>query len=187
MSTRVLVVDDHERWRRYVASAVRTKPGCHVVGEVADGLEAVRQAEKLRPELILLDVGLPTLNGVEAARRILASVPDCRILFLSEHCSADIASAAMRLGAFGYLLKSDAGSELLPAIRAIIEGKLFISVRLTARLLESVKDEGIRQGLRRHELDVCPDEAAVLDGFARFVERALENGSATILITTQEH
>ena len=127
MIDRVLVVDDYEPWRRHIESALQASPRWQVVGEAADGLDAVEKAHALRPDLILLDVGLPSLNGIEAARRILAHDPDRRILFLSENQSWDIVEAALRVGGRGYVLKSDAGSELLSAMEAIVEGQQFVS------------------------------------------------------------
>src|SRR5436190_14380199 len=118
MTIRVLIVDDHVSWRRQVSSALQAFPHCQIIGEVGDGLEAVQQAERLTPDLIVLDIGLPTINGVVVARRILASAPDSKILFLSQHQSTEIVQAALDTGAFGYVVKSDAGSELLPAIEA---------------------------------------------------------------------
>src|SRR5262245_17583622 len=114
MMVRVLVVDDHQTWRHHIATILRHRFRCEPVGYASDGLTAVQEAERLRPDLIVLDVGLPALNGIEAARRILGVTPDSKILFLSEHHSGDIAAAALRMGAFGYVLKSDAGRELVP-------------------------------------------------------------------------
>jgi DNA-binding NarL/FixJ family response regulator len=111
---RILVIDDHEPWRRQIASVARDG-GWQVVGEGADGLEGVRLTEELKPDVILLDVELPTLNGLEAARRILARDASARILFLTAHRSWDIAAAALGTGGSGYILKSEAGHELLPA------------------------------------------------------------------------
>ena len=107
-------------------------PELKVIGEAADGMEAVQKAEELHPDLILLDVGLPVLNGLEAARRILKLSPRSRILFLSGNMSRDIAEEALRLGAAGYVVKSDAASELLPAVESVLEGKRFISTSLAA-------------------------------------------------------
>lgn len=98
MTIRVLIVDDHASWRRHVSSALQTHPQCQVIGEAGDGLEAVQKAEKLEPDLIVLDVGLPTLNGIEVARRILTRAPDSKILFLSEHRSQDVVDAALSVG-----------------------------------------------------------------------------------------
>ena len=130
MAIRVLIVEDYEFWRCYVSSVLQTNPQYQVIGAVADGLEAVQMAERLKPDLVMLDIGLPTLNGIEAARRIRALSPESRILFLSEQRSPDVVEAALGTGANAYVLKSDAGDELLPALEAVLEGKQFISARM---------------------------------------------------------
>ena len=131
MIYRVLVVDDYEPWRRYVESALRASPRWQVVGEAADGVDAVHKAQVFRPDLILLDIGLPVLNGIEAARQILALDADRRILFLSEHRSWAVVEAALGTGGSGYVLKFDAGRDLLSAMEAVVEGQRFISRSLT--------------------------------------------------------
>lgn len=98
-----------------------------IVGEAADGLEAVQKAVELKPDLILMDIGLPSLNGLEAARRILGLVPESKIIFLSQESSADMVQEALSLGAWGYVVKTRAGSELLAAVDAVISGKRFVS------------------------------------------------------------
>jgi DNA-binding NarL/FixJ family response regulator len=134
-SIRVLVVDDYEPWRRYFSNLLPKQPGLQVIGAVSDGLEAIRMAQELQPDLILLDIGLSTLNGIEAARRIRKVAPASKILFVSENRSAEVAEEALSTGAGGYVVKSDAGSELLPAIRAVLEGKRFISASLAGHFL----------------------------------------------------
>jgi DNA-binding NarL/FixJ family response regulator/enamine deaminase RidA (YjgF/YER057c/UK114 family) len=128
---RVLVVDDYEPWRRYLAVTLRKKTGLHVIGEASDGLEAVQQAQELQPDLILLDIGLPTRSGIEAARRIREVSPASKILFVSENRSACIAKEALSTGAGGYVVKSDAAGELLPAVDTVLKGKRFLSANLT--------------------------------------------------------
>jgi len=130
---RVLLVDDYEPWRRFAASTVQKKLEFQIVGEAADGVLAVQQAQKLQPDLILLDIGLPTMNGVEAARRIREVSPTSNIIFVSENRSPDIVEAALSAGGCGYVVKSDAGSELLPAVEAVLQGKQFLSTSLVAR------------------------------------------------------
>ncbi|HXW93539.1 MAG TPA: response regulator transcription factor [Terriglobales bacterium] len=127
---RVLVVDDFEPWRRFVCSTLQNQPDIEVIGEVSDGLESVRKAEELRPDLILLDIGLPTLNGVEAARRIHQIVPDAKILFITQNNDPDVVRAALTNGAQGYILKMHAKSELLLAIEAVIRGDRFLGKRV---------------------------------------------------------
>jgi DNA-binding NarL/FixJ family response regulator len=132
---RILVVDDYEPWRRFILTTLQTQQELTIIGQVSDGLEAVQQAQELQPDLILLDIGLPTLNGIEAARRIREVSPASKILFVSENRSAGIAEEALSTGAGGYVLKSDAAGELLPATKAVLEGKQFISASLAGHFL----------------------------------------------------
>lgn len=134
-SIRVLIIDDYEPWRRFECTTLLKQPHVEIVGEVSDGLEAVQQAKKLQPSLILLDIGLPTLNGIEAARRIREVSPASKILFVSENHSADIAEEAMSTGAGGYVLKSAAAGELLPAVKAVLAGKRFVTASLASHFL----------------------------------------------------
>ena len=134
-SIRVLVVDDYEPWHGFVSTKLAQEPELQIIGDVSDGLEAVQHAEQLQPDLILMDIGLPTLNGIEAARRIREVCPTSKILFVIENSSPDVAQAALNDGAGGYIVKSDAGSELLPAVRAVLEGRRFISASLAGHFL----------------------------------------------------
>ena len=118
VTVRVLVVDDSEPWRRQVCSMLQTRPEYRVVAEVADGLEAVQEAQQLKPDLILLDIGLP-LNGLEAANRIRQVTPDASIVFLTQNNDRDVKRAAMSTGAQGYVLKADAWAELFTAIEGV--------------------------------------------------------------------
>jgi DNA-binding NarL/FixJ family response regulator len=138
---RVLVVDDYEPWRRHVKSALQASLRWQIVGDAADGLDAVQKVQALQPDLILLDVGLPELNGIEAARRILALDAGRRILFLSENRSRDIVEAALGLGGLGYVLKSDAGRDLVPAMEAVVEGRQFLSRSLDRVSLRQTEPE----------------------------------------------
>ena len=126
----VLVVDDYEPFRQFVCSTLGKRHDLQVIGEASDGLEAVRKAEELKPDLIVLDIGLPRLNGIEVARRIRKLSPECKILFMSQVSSADVAREALGLGAMGYVVKADAGSELLASVEAVCQGNQFISKRL---------------------------------------------------------
>lgn len=127
---RILVVDDFEPWRNFVCSTLQSEPGLQVIGEVSDGSEAVQKAEELKPDLVLLDIGLPTLNGIEAAKRIHQIVPEARILFLTQNNDLDVLRTAMTNGARGYILKMDAEGELIRAIVAVMRGEKFVSRRL---------------------------------------------------------
>jgi DNA-binding NarL/FixJ family response regulator len=132
---RVLIVDDYEPWHAFVATTLHKETELQVVGKVSDGLQAVQMAQELQPDLILLDIGLPKLNGIEAARRIREVSPASKIVFVSENRSADVAEEALSTGAGGYVVKSDAASELLPAIKAVLEGKRFVSASLASHFL----------------------------------------------------
>ena len=130
MTLSVLVVDDHEWWRGYVRSALKDDRRWSIVAEVSNGFEAIEKAAALRPDLVLLDIGLPVLSGMAAARQILASDPQSRIMFVSANGSPAMVEAAIRMGVQGYLLKSDA-HQLLTAMDAISQGQAFISEGLT--------------------------------------------------------
>ena len=134
----VLIVDDFEPWRSFVSSALRQHLHLVSVREVSDGLDAVQKAQELQPDLILLDIGLPGLNGIKVARQIQVVAPKAKILFLSENYDRDVAEEALSTGAGGYVVKSDAGRELMTAIKAVMNGKRFVSERLrrTAPYLE---------------------------------------------------
>jgi DNA-binding NarL/FixJ family response regulator len=133
---RVLVVDDHEPWRRFVTTTLQNNENFTLLGEASDGLDAVQMVKQLQPDLVLLDIGLPRLNGIEAAKQIAQASPESKILFISENRSRDIAEAALETRAgSGYLVKSDAGSELLPAVDAVLQGRRFISASLAGQFL----------------------------------------------------
>lgn len=124
---RVLIVEDHEAYREYVSSVVQERSDLRVVSKVADGKQALQTAEQLQPNLILLDIGLPGLNGIEVAREILKLCPDSRILFVSQESSEDVVSEAFSTGALGYVTKADAGSELMAAVNSVLLGEKFMS------------------------------------------------------------
>jgi DNA-binding NarL/FixJ family response regulator len=132
MQLRILVVEDHEQFRRYLCSTIEQWAKFRVIEQASDGLEAVLKVEELQPDLILLDVGLPELNGIEAARRIRELLPDCKILFLSQESDAAIVQEALSLGS-GYVVKVSAGRELLTAVEAVLQGDQFVSSDLAER------------------------------------------------------
>ena len=124
---RVMVVDDSEQWRGFVLSSLRQAKTLRVVYEASDGLEAVLKAEELKPDLILLDIGLPGLNGIEAARRILRRASQSKILFMSQESDPEVVQAALNAGGRGYVVKAHAGSEMLAAIEAVVRGDQYLS------------------------------------------------------------
>jgi DNA-binding NarL/FixJ family response regulator len=125
---RILVVDDFEPFRVFVFSVFSKAPEFQIICQASDGLEAVQKAEELKPDLILLDIGLPRLNGIQAARQIRTLAPSSKILFLSQESSADVVQEALDLGAMGYVVKAYAGSELLAAVEAVCQGRQFVSI-----------------------------------------------------------
>ena len=124
---RVLVAEDFAPFRHFVRSTLSQRSNLQIVGEVSDGQEAVQKAKELKPDLMLLDVGLPTLNGIIAARQIRNFIPHVKIIFVTQESSAEIAEEAFNSGGRGYVVKARAGSDLLVAVDAILEGRQFIS------------------------------------------------------------
>ena len=124
-----LVVDDIASFREIVRSIVDPHY-VRFVGEASDGLEAIQKAEELKPDLILLDIGLPQLNGIEVAKRVLQCLPHTLIVFVSMHCDHGTVREALDTGAKGYVLKGAAGRELGPAIQAVFNGGEFVSKQL---------------------------------------------------------
>jgi DNA-binding NarL/FixJ family response regulator len=127
---RVLVVEDFAPFCQVIRSTLADRLDVQVIGEVADGLEAVQKAEQLEPDLVLLDIGLPTLNGIEAARQIRKLAPASKIIFVSQESSSEVVQEALKLGAWGYVVKARVESDLLAAVDAFLKGRQFVSVEL---------------------------------------------------------
>jgi DNA-binding NarL/FixJ family response regulator len=127
---RILTVDDHEPFRRFLRLKLQERPELQIIGEASDGLQAVHKAEELQPDVILLDIGLPTLNGIAAAHQISRLVPRATILFLSQENDPDIVAEALSNGAKGFVHKQDANTDLLLAIETALRGDRFVSTRL---------------------------------------------------------
>ena len=129
MSLRILVVEDFQPFRRLICTALQRRAEFQTT-EAADGLEAVQKAEALQPDLILLDINLPKLHGFEVAKQIRSLAPHARLIFVSQEFSSDIVQKALSLGADGYVQKLSAGTDLLPAIDAVLGGQRFVSSSL---------------------------------------------------------
>ncbi len=174
-----------------------------IVDQVSDGLQAVRRAEELQPDLIALDLGLPSLNGIEAARRIRELSPQSTILFVSQESSVDVVREALGTGASGYIVKADAGRELLEGVSAVLRGELFVGRRFAGHDFTRVWDTRVSEGdpspsnfaplqqkveiTRNHEVQFYSNEARFLARLAVFVEGALEAGGAVIVVATESH
>ena len=137
---RILVVDDFAEWRHYVVEKLRQDRRLEVVGVAADGLEAVLKAKELQPDLVLLDIGLPKLDGIEAARQIRKVAPDSKVIFLTQENDPDLARVALTVGARGYVVKSDASSDLLPAVETVMLGKRFGSRSSAGHAFTNLED-----------------------------------------------
>jgi len=124
---RVLLVDDYKPFLELVSSTLAKNPEIQIVGQTSDGLDAVRQAKELRPDLIVLDIGLPSLNGIEAARLIRKVSPNSKILFLSTERSEEVIQEALSLGACGYVHKAKTETEFLPAVDTVISATRSVS------------------------------------------------------------
>lgn len=129
---RILLVDDFDAWRRAASALLQQNPDWSIVSEASNGVEAIRKTRELHPDLILLDVDLPEMNGIEAARQICAMAPDSKLLFLSELRYPDVVEETLRIGGRGYVLKSDAAHDLVPAVEAVMNGAQFVSSGLAA-------------------------------------------------------
>jgi len=130
-SSRVLVVEDSEPYRKFICSTLTERSELQIVDEVSDGLRAVRKANELQPDLIVLDIGLPSLNGIEAARRSGELSPESKILFASQQTSIDVVAEALGTGAQGYIVKTDAASELLDGVSGVLRGEQFVGKRFS--------------------------------------------------------
>jgi DNA-binding NarL/FixJ family response regulator len=181
---RILIVDDFENWRRQVHSLLQARPAWQVIAEASDGSEAVQKAEDLKPDLILLDIGLPKLNGIEAARRIRQRSPSSKIIFLSQNSDLDVVRAAVATGALGYVLKTDAGRELLPAVDAVLRGKQFVGSSLKGY---EFTDTLVGRAAHRHEVLFYSDDTLWLDSCTRFIAAALGAGDVAAIVATESH
>ncbi len=145
MALRILLADDHEVVRRGLSALLRNQPTWEMCGEASDGREAVAQAIALNPDIAIIDIGMPNLNGLEATRQILKAKPKIRVLILTLHDSEQVIREVLAAGARGFLLKTDATRELVAAVDALRQNKMYFTPKVSAMVLEGYKrrDDGI--------------------------------------------
>ena len=183
------MVDDSLSWRHFLSAVLLCKSDWNIVGEASDGLDAAQKAKELEPDLILLDVGLPGLNGIEVAQQISQLGLKSKILFLSGLSNQEIAQAALGTGAGGYVYKFDAGRELVSAIEAVLQGKRFVSSGVKGCISADAEDTQAFDsiGIHRHEVQFYSDDAVFLESVTRFIAGALDAGNAAIVFATTAH
>jgi DNA-binding NarL/FixJ family response regulator len=183
MPLRILIVDDFEKFRRYLCSALEQDRRFEIVGQACDGVEAVEKAAELKPDLILLDVGLPRLNGVQAARQMRKVAPLAKILFISQEFSFDVVKAALRsgAGALGYIQKLNVAKELLPGIEAVLAERYFVRGTVKQKFRETGSSP------LPHEIQIYSDDAGLVKSFADFAATELSVGKAAIVVATPSH
>jgi DNA-binding NarL/FixJ family response regulator len=201
---RVFVVDDYEPFRQFVRSTLGKRQDLQVIGEASDGLEAVRKAQELQPDLIVLDIGLPSLNGIEVARLVRQVCPNCKILLMTQEASIDLAQEAFRLGAMGYVVKGHAGGELLASVEAVCQGRQFVSRGLSGYHSTGATDAQApgelfgqevlpslapvrAESTHCHEVQFYLDDEAFLSGLTAFIEAGLKAGNPVIAVATECH
>jgi DNA-binding NarL/FixJ family response regulator len=139
---RTLLVEDNPDFLAYASGLLARKPLVEIIGQARDGFQAVRRATQTAPDLVLLDIGLPMMNGLEVLKRILSNVSKCRIIFLTQEASPEFIEAAFEGGASGYILKTRATEDLWPAILSACEGRFFLGSGLE-------QPTSLRSGIRR--------------------------------------
>jgi DNA-binding NarL/FixJ family response regulator len=156
-TVRILIADDHELFRRGVAAELAQVPGWQVAAEAANGRDAVALAAELKPDVVVLDLTMPELNGLEAARQIIAAAPSARILILTAHESEQLVREVLRAGAQGYVLKSDAGRTLVAALHALLDGRPFFTSNVARMVLDGYlrgEQAGTLHGLSAREREI---------------------------------
>lgn len=205
-SIHVLVVEDYDPFRRFLISTLQNEWDESDVRVVSDGLEAVREAQRLQPDLILLDIGLPTLNGLDAARRIRTLSPTSKIVFVTEESSADVVQEALNIGASGYVVKADAGRELIAAVTAVLRGEQFVGSRFAGHDFSGTSNLRTTDAFshneypasgpipirkveiaHRHEAHFYSNDDFLLDGLTQCIVTALNGGSAVIVLASESH
>lgn len=138
MKTKILLVDDHKILRDGICSLVKGYDDMEVVGEAADGRTAIRLVQELSPDVVIMDISMPDLNGIDATRRIIADYPNVKIIALSMHYDKQFVSEIFKAGASGYLIKDSAFDELEHAVRIVMDGKTYINPQIASLVVESL-------------------------------------------------
>jgi two-component system response regulator NreC len=165
MTIRILIADDHGLIRAGLIALLKDVPGVQVVGEAVDGESVLRKAAELQPDIVLLDISMPKLNGIEATRRLREIAPRTRVLALTAHEDEGMLREMLRAGAFGYIVKRAVESELIDAIRTVSEGNMYVHPALTSALVKDISPHAA-PGQGPHEA-LTPREISVLRLLAR--------------------
>ena len=181
---KIFVVEDNEPLSRFLCSILEKRTDVQVVGQASDGLEAIQNAEELQPDLILLDIGLPKLNGMQVARRLGKLVPNSKFLFLSQESSADVVREALKLGAVGFIHKSRIYTDLALGLESVIGGTQFVSSTLKGWESTENTDAQVPQ---RHQITFCSDQTVLLQSLTSFIATALRTGNPAVVIATKSH
>ncbi|HSY94156.1 MAG TPA: response regulator transcription factor [Steroidobacteraceae bacterium] len=161
-SLRILIADDHELFRRGIAAELTQVPGWVVAADAANGRDAVSMAAEIKPDIIVLDLTMPELNGLEAARKIIAADPAARILILTAHESEQVVREVLSAGARGYVLKSDAGRVLVTAVQALLDGRYFFTSTVAQMVLDGYLRSEARDADAAHTLSAREREIVQL-------------------------
>lgn len=152
MKTRLVLADDHVILREALGMMLRAESDIEVVGEASSGREAIGLARDLRPDVMVIDIGMPDMNGIEATAAIVARWPQIKVLALSTHSDRHFVAEMIRAGASGYVVKSAASTELLRAIRAVVQGQAYLCPEVAAGVMREVTQDGSRGEFRQAEL-----------------------------------
>jgi two-component system response regulator NreC len=146
MQIKVLLADDHQIMREGLASLLEKHPDLNVVGQAGEGRAAVRLAQELQPDVVVMDIGMPGLNGIEATRQIVAATPGVKVIALSVHAESPFVAGMLQAGAAGYLLKHNAAEELVRAVRLVVQGQTYLCPQIAGQVVEGFVGKGSPAG-----------------------------------------
>ncbi len=140
--SRVFLADDHGILREGLKHILMQSSFCEVVGEAADGKEALEKIDEIKPDIVIMDISMPEMTGIEAARKIRKYYPDMKVIILSRHDNEEYLEQLLKYGIHGYVLKDDAGHDLIRAIEAVLKGETYLSTRITTRIMKDLSGSG---------------------------------------------